>query len=58
MLNPLRIAMLVFMSLVVLLLASAMPAQTPQQKRQRTATFLLVGMAYSALALLYLRIFE
>jgi type II secretory pathway pseudopilin PulG len=58
MLNPLRIAMLVFMALVVLLLASAMPVLTVQQKRQRNATFLLVGIAYITLVLLYLRIFE
>jgi hypothetical protein len=58
MLNPMRIALLAFVALVLLLLVSAMPAGTAQQKRQRNFSYLMVALAYGALILLYLKIFE
>lgn len=57
MLNPLRIALLVFMATVVLLLVSAMPGQDATQRRARTITYLLVCLAFGALLLLYSKIF-
>lgn len=56
MLDVMRIVLLVFVALVLLLLVSAMPAETAQQKRQRNISFLLVSLAYAALVLLYLSI--
>ncbi|MCB1218723.1 MAG: hypothetical protein R3F46_04525 [bacterium] len=58
MLNPMRIALLVFVALVLLLLVSAMPGETAAQKRQRNISYMLVCLAYAALVLLYLKLFD
>jgi len=58
MLNPLRIAVLVFLALVVILLVSAMPGETAAQRRQRNVTYALVCLAYAALVYMYLQILE
>ncbi len=56
MLDTLRLTLLVFVALVLLLLVGAMPAATPQQKRQRAFSYMLVLLAYIALVALYMSI--